>query len=107
MAVEQQDGEPIFLHTLLPGGASHSYGVAVAKLAGIPENVTKKAWKVLEELEKGNHLMKKTLANRRINKSDRKNNEVTVYIKNMNLDKMTPLQALTALAELQAKLLSK
>jgi DNA mismatch repair protein MutS len=107
MAVEQQDGEPIFLHTLLPGGASHSYGVAVAKLAGIPENVTKKAWKVLEELEKGNHLMKKTLTNRRINKSDRKNNEVTVYIKNMNLDKMTPLQALTALAELQAKLLSK
>jgi len=45
MAVADDKGYPIFLHTILPGGASHSFGVAVAKLAGVPSEVIIKAKK--------------------------------------------------------------
>src|SRR5205814_1094190 len=54
MSVASEKGEPIFLHTILPEGASHSFGVAVAKLAGIPELVIKRANELLKELEKRN-----------------------------------------------------
>ena len=47
MAVSNDQGEPVFLHTLMPGGASHSFGVAVAKLAGIPESVVKRAGEII------------------------------------------------------------
>ncbi len=52
MAVADQEGEPIFLHTILPGGTSHSFGIAVAKLAGMPEEVIKNAFEMLHQLEK-------------------------------------------------------
>lgn len=55
MAVAGNSTEPIFLHTLLPGGASHSFGVAVAKLAGIPEEVVGKATEMLHNLEQRNN----------------------------------------------------
>lgn len=51
MAVEDHKGTPIFLHRVVPGGASHSYGVAVAKLAGIPEKVIKTAENMLKSYE--------------------------------------------------------
>ncbi len=52
MAVADDKGSPVFLHTILPEGASHSFGVAVAKLAGVPEEVIQKAEKMLHTLEK-------------------------------------------------------
>jgi DNA mismatch repair protein MutS len=51
MAVTEEKGEPIFLHSLLPGGASHSFGVAVAKLAGVPQPVITSAYEILQTLE--------------------------------------------------------
>ena len=51
MAVEDSEGEPIFLHKVLEGGAKHSYGIAVAKLAGLPKSITTRAEKILHELE--------------------------------------------------------
>jgi len=51
MAVAQEKDEPIFLHTILPGGASHSFGVVVAKLAGVPEEVVQRANGILKQLE--------------------------------------------------------
>jgi DNA mismatch repair protein MutS len=52
MAVIEENGQPVFLHTLQSGGASSSFGVAVANLAGIPEKVIERANEMLEELEK-------------------------------------------------------
>jgi DNA mismatch repair protein MutS len=52
MAVAEENGSPIFLHTLLPGGASHSFGVAVAKLAGVPQAVITDATELLKNLER-------------------------------------------------------
>ena len=52
VAVGEKNEQLIFLHTLKKGGADHSYGVAVAKLAGVPKAITKRATKVLTKLEK-------------------------------------------------------
>ncbi len=48
MAIKEHKNKPIFLHKLVEGGASHSFGIAVAKLAGIPEEVTKRASELLQ-----------------------------------------------------------
>ena len=50
-AVEEHNSKPVFLHRIKKGGAAHSYGVAVAKLAGIPEQVSIEAEQVLSEIE--------------------------------------------------------
>jgi DNA mismatch repair protein MutS len=114
MAVSDDQGEPVFLHTILPGGASHSFGVAVAKLAGIPEVVIKRANELLEELETRGTGEEETLP------ADRQGvkNEVAYVPQQINLAdhvihkeleqvdiaRMTPLEALNMLAELKEKL---
>jgi len=47
----EHEGEVVFLHRIVPGGANRSYGVAVAKLAGLPEAVVARARSLLVELE--------------------------------------------------------
>ena len=51
VAVVEEDGEVVFLHRIVPGGADRSYGVYVARLAGMPSAVVNRAWEVLTELE--------------------------------------------------------
>ncbi|WP_438362920.1 DNA mismatch repair protein MutS [Nioella halotolerans] len=53
MAVREWEGEVIFLHEVRPGAADRSYGVQVAKLAGLPMSVVSRAHDVLDALEKG------------------------------------------------------
>jgi DNA mismatch repair protein MutS len=53
VAVKEWQGEVIFLHEVRPGAADRSYGVQVAKLAGLPESVVARAHQVLEALEQG------------------------------------------------------
>ncbi|MBY6201553.1 DNA mismatch repair protein MutS [Maritalea mobilis] len=53
MAVKEWDGEIIFLHEVRPGAADRSYGVQVAKLAGLPAQVIERAQIVLDALEQG------------------------------------------------------
>jgi DNA mismatch repair protein MutS len=52
LTATEKDGEVVFLHKLQPGKASKSYGIAVAKLAGLPASVIERAKDVLEKLEK-------------------------------------------------------
>ncbi len=49
--VEEHDGKIIFLHKLVPGGADHSYGIEVARMAGLPEPVISRAREILRHLE--------------------------------------------------------
>lgn len=51
VAVKEIDGSPVFIHRVVRGGASHSYGIAVASLAGVPKEVTSRALHILNELE--------------------------------------------------------
>ncbi len=49
MEVAERDGEPIFLHRVVPGASSESYGIEVARMAGLPPSVTRRATEVLAE----------------------------------------------------------
>ncbi|NTX02452.1 DNA mismatch repair protein MutS [Myxococcus sp. CA040A] len=53
IAVKEQGGKVIFLRKLIPGGASRSYGIEVAKLAGLPSEVVGRARELLQNLESG------------------------------------------------------
>lgn len=133
MSVEQKDDEPIFLHTLLPGGASHSFGVAVAKLAGIPQPVVAKALEMLHTLENRNYSSSEEIGQSAENEVEKSEESFTsnssrlsgyagfaqiinisehLLVKelgNLDIHQMTPLEALNKLAELkdQFKLFQK
>lgn len=53
MAIAERGHEIIFLRQVIPGGADKSYGIHVARLAGLPESVVQRAWDVLREMEMG------------------------------------------------------
>jgi DNA mismatch repair protein MutS len=53
VAVSEERGEIVFLRRIVPGGADRSYGVHVARLAGLPSAVINRAWEVLGHLEDG------------------------------------------------------
>jgi DNA mismatch repair protein MutS len=54
VAVREYDGKVVFLYRIVDGGADHSYGIQVAKLAGLPREVIARARDVLQNLESGN-----------------------------------------------------
>jgi DNA mismatch repair protein MutS len=56
VAVREWDDQVIFLRTIVPGGASHSYGIQVARLAGLPAAVIDRAKEILVNLEKGEYV---------------------------------------------------
>lgn len=56
VAVKEVNNSIVFLRKIIPGGADQSYGIEVAKLAGLPENLIKRAKEILETLEMQNAL---------------------------------------------------
>lgn len=101
MAVAEDKGEPVFLHTILPGGASHSFGVAVAKLAGLPKSVIERAHILLQDLEK------RATNNVILNKSEESQNDILINefivkeFEKMDIHHMTPIEALNTLSALK------
>jgi len=55
VSVREKDGKVIFLRKLLPGGSEHSFGIHVAKLAGMPKSIVKRSEQILKKLEAGNN----------------------------------------------------
>ena len=106
VSVTENDGNVIFLRRIMPGGADKSYGVHVARLAGLPSTIINRAWEVLRDLEdKGSEL---------ISLEDNDSGgiqlsllaEIPEYIKELQLldvMSMTPLEAITKLYELQRR----
>ncbi len=104
MAVANEKGVPVFLYTILPGGASHSFGVAVAKLAGIPFPVIEKALEVLSSLEN-----RQTNQEQKVALSYQEQLPLTQHLihkelEQIDIHQMTPLEALNKLAELKDKI---
>jgi len=56
VAVKEEGEDVVFLHTLLPGGADRSYGIYVARLAGLPNPIIRRAQKILSRVEASNSL---------------------------------------------------
>jgi DNA mismatch repair protein MutS len=101
MAVEEEAGRPVFLHTIAEGGASHSFGIAVAKLAGVPEQVTKRADELLKEIEERNR--EDVVKSQPTSPDTSQANSIVNELSSLNIATTTPLQALQYIAEWQSK----
>ena len=110
VAVSEEDGRVVFLHRILPGSADRSYGVQVARLAGLPPAVTNRAWEILTELESSNsHSDGGRQANRKRRSANSRVSQLPLMVTpdlsqellDMDLSSMTPLEALNKLYALQ------
>jgi DNA mismatch repair protein MutS len=113
VAVKEWDGEVIFLHEVRRGAADRSYGVQVARLAGLPDSVVERARVVLDALEKGEREGKghqKALiddlplfsAVARMPEKSTKASELEKKMAEVNPDDLTPRDALALLYDLKA-----
>ena len=105
--VEEHEGALRFLHTVAPGGASHSYGIAVAGLAGVPPEVLRRAVTVLKTLEEkeiatpAGALQMPSMEQMSLISDDA--HPVLEALRELDVEKMSPLEALQKLAELQSQ----
>ncbi|HWP92918.1 MAG TPA: DNA mismatch repair protein MutS [Thermodesulfobacteriota bacterium] len=110
--VKEDRDKIVFLRKLIPGAASHSYGIQVAKLAGIPDRVLKLARRVLSNLEKsqsnlGGSILGGQLAlfeDKEKTKDEGIEHEILEEIKELNPLSMTPIEAISKLLEIKEKL---
>jgi DNA mismatch repair protein MutS len=107
VAVKEERGEVIFLRKIIPGGVDRSYGIHVAKLAGMPRSVVHRAQEVLDELESEND---KLSQGKRKHEKKKDIQQMPLFVEKspvleelsqLDIDSLTPLEALTKLYELQ------
>lgn len=107
VAVLEKDKEVIFLRKIVPGGADRSYGIHVAQLAGLPRPVINRAREILDTLENSNHDNKRR--KQYISSAPPQlplwgqNSSLLDEIAAMDIDTLTPLEAITRLYELRRK----
>ena len=112
MQVREWQGSIVFLHQVVSGAADRSYGVHVARLAGLPSVVLVRAEQVLDELEAGQHgavdagIMMACLPlfdyHQRHEKYDENEDEITAALAALEPDSMAPREALDELYRLKA-----
>lgn len=104
MAVIEENDAPIFLHTLLPQGASASFGISVAKLAGLPQTVIDKAKKILREMEPRKHQLFQTAMPQEHTNTSLCEDSIMKQLLSLDLHRLTPIEAINILDALQAKI---
>ena len=110
VAVTEEAGNVIFLHRIIPGGVDKSYGIHVAKLAGMPKPVIHRADEVLEELESNGGAGSSKPAKKQ-HKEEAipqlslfgQKPEVVEELEKLDINSLTPIEALNKLYELQKK----
>ncbi|WP_456082684.1 DNA mismatch repair protein MutS [Leptotrichia sp.] len=125
--VNEKDGKVIFLRNIVKGGADKSYGIEVAKLAGLPKEILKESKKILKRLEQKKELIEKTVNVHQLSlfgenlgfddDEDEKKKEadekmevmsdIIDEIEEKDINNITPMEALKFLSELKAKLEEK
>ncbi|MCY4018586.1 MAG: DNA mismatch repair protein MutS [Chloroflexi bacterium] len=104
VAVAERGDDIVFLHKVLPGGADQSYGVHVAQLAGIPRSVVDRARQLLVQLEEdsGDFALKRPRdSHQQLSFFDAPENPALGALRSLEIDSLSPLEALTKLYELQ------
>ena len=112
IAVKEWKDRIIFLRKLVPGGTSRSYGIQVARIAGIPEHVIARAKEILENLEKGEMDDGMPRLARSSAKTDPKDGlqlnlfggndqRLVKWLKGLDISSMTPLEAMMELDKLK------
>ncbi|MBR5250734.1 MAG: DNA mismatch repair protein MutS, partial [Clostridia bacterium] len=110
VAIKEINNSIVFLHKILPGGASKSFGIEVAKLAGIPDEITDKAKAILKKLEKTN-LNKNVFDPAQIKAEEEKQQQqnkkytkICTQLKNLDVNTVSPLIAFDILCNLKKEL---
>ncbi|MCA9114206.1 MAG: DNA mismatch repair protein MutS [Planctomycetaceae bacterium] len=114
VAVREDDDDVIFLHRIVEGAAGKSYGIHVARLAGVPDMVIARARVILDQLEE-NHLddsgktkvpprMTTRQERRQLSLFGQDEHPLLQELSDLELDDMTPIAALVKLHELRTKL---
>ena len=106
IAVKRRGEDIIFLRKIVPGGADRSYGIEVAKLAGLPDAVVSRARKILRQLEEESGRPAAAPAPRedQVSFAAVAEGEVIDRLRRTQVDSLTPLEALQLLYELKKKL---
>ena len=111
IAVKEKGEDIIFLRKIIRGGTDESYGIHVARLAGVPKPVTEAANKILQSLERKN-----ILTGKKEEKKDKKQvegqfdmynyklAEIAHEVDKINLNELTPIDALNTLVKIKEKL---
>ena len=111
IAVKEKGEDIIFLRKIISGGTDESYGIHVAKLAGVPKEVTARANKILQSIERKN-----VLTGKKEEKKDKKQvegqfdmynyklAEIAHEIDKINLNELTPIDALNTLVKIKEKM---
>ena len=106
IAVKTRGEDIIFLRKILPGGADRSYGIEVAKLAGLPDKVVQRAKKILKELEEENGVQ--YVAARKeedqVSLTAIGEGEVLDALRRCQVETLTPLEAMNLIYEWKKKL---
>jgi DNA mismatch repair protein MutS len=108
IAVKEEGSDLVFLRKIIPGATDRSYGIHVARLAGVPLKVTQRAKEILKEVENGSAITRGKDSARYtqvvlFGTEDKKDSPVVDELKKLNVDAMTPLEALNALAAMKKK----
>ncbi len=124
IAVKENGDDIVFLRKIVPGGADKSYGIAVAKLAGLPDEVISRANRIVMELcendivdlvkniEVEGQTVSSSKKQKPLDEVDLaqmsffdtvKDDDIIDQLRNLNVSQMTPLEALNTLNELQVK----
>lgn len=101
VATEEVDGEIRFLRKIVLGESNYSFGIDVAKLAGVKPEVIERARQVLVDLEKQNNVESAALYIKDEPLMDREDDELRNKIRSIDLDHTTPLEALMLLQSLK------
>lgn len=111
---EERGGEVVFLYKLSPGGCDRSYGINVAKMAGMPRDLIRRANAILTELERRSpsrpqqmSLLAVLMDGQGTLSPPSDHDGIIEEIKKMDIDSMTPLEALTRLSDLKSKIEGK
>ena len=110
VAVKEKGEDVIFLRKIVKGGTDESYGIHVAKLAGVPKEVLKSANEILKGLERKSNIINKTGATETINKKvvsgqldmyNYKLADIAHELDKINVNELTPIDALNILVKLK------
>ncbi len=106
VAVKEEGNDLVFIRKIIPGATDKSYGIHVARLAGVPLKVTQRAKEILKEVENGSAIGRgkdsaKYTQLMLFDSESQKESPVVEELKKLNVDAMTPLEALNALAGLK------
>jgi len=108
VAVSEADGQVVFLHQIIPGGADRSYGIHVGQLAGLPMPVVQRASEILRQLEasSGKAAQLNPLAARQLALFP-ETNPLLDELEGLDMNSLSPIEALNKLYEWQRKFLEK